>query len=86
MTAGRRNILQIELSRAMHASRAPTISQIAHRLAIYVGSATDRKNGPWLGSSILASLPSHHELWTARAEYDEHGANIVNRKGMQFGW
>lgn len=78
--------LQHELSHAAHACRTPSIAQIAHRLTIFVGTPNERKNGAWLGASILGSLPSHHELWTARAEYEEHGANIVNRKGMQFAW
>ena len=38
----------------------------------------------WLGASILGSMGVHHEIWMSRAEYDEHGAQLITRKGMQF--
>ncbi|KAJ1944235.1 NuA4 histone acetyltransferase subunit [Linderina macrospora] len=41
---------------------------------------TERKMSSWLGGSILASLGTFHQLWISRAEYDEHGASIVDKK------
>ncbi|ORX73956.1 Actin/actin-like protein [Linderina pennispora] len=41
---------------------------------------TERKVSSWLGGSILASLGTFHQLWISRAEYDEHGASIVDKK------
>ncbi|KAJ2811907.1 NuA4 histone acetyltransferase subunit, partial [Coemansia furcata] len=43
-------------------------------------SKTERKSTAWLGGSILASLGTFHQLWISRAEYDEHGASIVDKK------
>ncbi|KAI8323045.1 Actin/actin-like protein [Martensiomyces pterosporus] len=40
----------------------------------------ERKVTAWLGGSILASLGTFHQLWVSRAEYDEHGASIVEKK------
>jgi actin-like protein 6A len=34
----------------------------------------------WLGGSILASLGSFHEMWITKAEYEEYGAQIVDKK------
>jgi actin-related protein len=34
----------------------------------------------WLGGSILGSLGSFHEMWITKAEYEECGSAIVNRK------
>ncbi|KAJ2394279.1 NuA4 histone acetyltransferase subunit, partial [Coemansia sp. RSA 2603] len=41
---------------------------------------TERKVTAWLGGSILASLGTFHQLWISRAEYEEHGASIVDKK------
>ncbi|KAJ2062442.1 NuA4 histone acetyltransferase subunit [Coemansia sp. S146] len=45
-----------------------------------LNSKTERKSTAWLGGSILASLGTFHQLWISRAEYDEHGASIVDKK------
>jgi actin-like protein 6A len=34
----------------------------------------------WLGGSILGSLGSFHEMWFTKAEYDEFGPQLVDRK------
>jgi len=34
----------------------------------------------WIGGSILASLGAFHQMWMSKAEYDEHGSVIVDRK------
>ena len=39
-----------------------------------------RINSSWLGGSILASLSSMSELSCSKAEYDEFGSNIIDRK------
>ncbi|KAJ2158687.1 NuA4 histone acetyltransferase subunit [Coemansia sp. RSA 552] len=43
-------------------------------------SDIERKVTAWLGGSILASLGTFHQLWISRAEYEEHGASIVDKK------
>ncbi|CAB9503403.1 Actin (Fragment) [Seminavis robusta] len=40
----------------------------------------ERKICSWLGGSILGSLGTFHEMWITRAEYEEYGTAIVNRK------
>lgn len=45
-----------------------------------LNSKTERKSTAWVGGSILASLGTFHQLWISRAEYDEHGASIVDKK------
>ncbi|KAJ1947785.1 NuA4 histone acetyltransferase subunit [Kickxella alabastrina] len=51
------------------------------RIKMYAPSTnTERKVTAWLGGSILASLGTFHQLWISRAEYDEHGASIVDKK------
>ncbi|KAH7138338.1 actin family [Dendryphion nanum] len=44
------------------------------------GSVVERKYAAWIGGSILASLGSFHQLWISRKEYEEHGANIVEKR------
>jgi len=38
------------------------------------------KDCAWIGGSILASLSSMEHLWITKAEYDEQGPNVVQRK------
>ncbi|KAJ2323170.1 NuA4 histone acetyltransferase subunit, partial [Coemansia sp. RSA 2681] len=45
-----------------------------------LASKTERRATAWLGGSILASLGTFHQLWVSRAEYEEHGAGIVDKK------
>ncbi|CAM0141706.1 unnamed protein product [Umbelopsis sp. WA50703] len=44
------------------------------------GTSVDRRCSSWLGGSILASLGTFHQLWISKAEYEEHGASIVESK------
>jgi actin-related protein 4 len=44
------------------------------------GNLIERKYSSWLGGSILASLGTFHQLWISKAEYQEHGANIVHTR------
>jgi actin-related protein 4 len=44
------------------------------------GSVVERKYAAWIGGSILASLGSFHQLWISKAEYDEHGPGIVEKR------
>ena len=41
---------------------------------------TERRFGAWMGGSILASLGSFQQLWLSKAEYLEHGANVVEQR------
>jgi len=43
-------------------------------------NSLERKFSVWIGGSILASLGSFHQMWISKAEYEEHGASIVERK------
>lgn len=43
-------------------------------------SQAERKYSVWIGGSILASLGSVQQLWMSKAEFEEHGPSLVNRK------
>ena len=36
-------------------------------------NTADRKFGPWIGGSILASLGTFHQMWVSKSEFAEHG-------------
>lgn len=40
----------------------------------------ERKYSAWIGGSILASLGTFQQMWVSKAEYDENGASISDRK------
>lgn len=40
----------------------------------------ERKYSVWIGGSILASLSTFQQMWITRAEYDEYGSSIVNKR------
>ena len=40
----------------------------------------ERAVASWLGGSILGSLGTFHDMWITKADYDEWGSAIVNRK------
>ena len=44
------------------------------------GMAVERKFGSWIGGSIMSSLGTFHQMWISKKEYDEHGANIVEKR------
>lgn len=40
----------------------------------------ERKYGAWIGGSILGSLGTFQQMWVSKAEYDESGKSIVEKK------
>lgn len=49
------------------------------------GNAIERRYSPWLGGSILASLGTFHQLWVAKSEWDEYGAQILRQRESRSG-
>lgn len=43
------------------------------------GGSNERKFGPWIGGSILASLASFHQLWISKAQYQEMGPSVEKK-------
>ena len=43
-------------------------------------ASDERKNLCWIGGSVLTSLESFDMMWIDKAEYEEHGANILKKK------
>ncbi|OAJ42240.1 hypothetical protein, variant 1 [Batrachochytrium dendrobatidis JEL423] len=43
------------------------------------GGSTERKFGPWIGGSIMASLGSFHQLWISKEQYEEMGSSVEKR-------
>jgi actin-related protein 4 len=78
--------LEGELLRAAQTSEVASIRNYSNKLGLLVGTTQERRHGAWMGASILGSMGSHHELWMSRAEYDEYGAQLIGRKGMQYAW
>jgi actin-like protein 6A len=66
--------IRTEVEKLVH-SAAP-----GWRVKLTSAGAGERSLSPWLGGSILGSLGSFHEVWVSRAEYDEYGPSIVDRK------
>jgi len=50
------------------------------RVKVLSPGLSERSICSWLGASIFGSLGSFHDMWVTKAEYEEHGAAIVNRK------
>jgi len=50
------------------------------RVKVSSPGISERAICSWLGASILGSLGSFNEMWITKAEYEEHGASIINRK------
>lgn len=38
------------------------------------------KNTPWVGASVVASLPEFQNMWISRREYDKKGPSVVHSK------
>jgi len=47
---------------------------------IKIIAGADRKYAVWKGASTFASLSTFAFSWISKADYEEHGANIVHRK------
>lgn len=43
-------------------------------------NSVERRSAAWIGGSILASLGTFQQMWMSKAEYEEHGANLVHTK------
>jgi len=50
------------------------------RVKVLTPGIQERSVCSWLGGSILGSLGTFHDMWITKAEYEEHGTAIVNRK------
>lgn len=40
----------------------------------------ERRFGPWIGGSILASLGTFQQMWVSKQEYEEEGFNIMEKR------
>ena len=49
-------------------------------MKIKVVAPPERKFSVWIGGSYLSSCSTFKDQWITRAEYDESGASIVQRK------
>jgi len=47
---------------------------------VATGVNAERRFSAWIGGSILGSLGTFHQLWVSKAEYDEEGANLVEKR------
>lgn len=49
---------------------------------IRISAPPNRKVLTWLGGSILASLATFKTMWITRAQFEEHGANILHERSL----
>ena len=49
-------------------------------IKIKIISPPERNKSVWIGGSILASLSSFDKLWFKKSEYEEFGANLLNKR------
>ncbi len=49
-------------------------------MEIKVVAPPERQLSAWIGGSMLASLSTFKQMWISKAEYDESGPSIVQRK------
>lgn len=40
----------------------------------------ERQFLPWIGGSILSSLPTFQAMWINKSDYTEHGTSIIHKK------
>ena len=54
------------------------LAQESMKEEVDVISRPERKNGVWIGGSILSSIPTLE--WITKMEYEESGATIIHKK------
>lgn len=66
----------------LHKQLSELVPQMMSMKVKVIASNTpaERRFSVWIGGSILASLGSFQQLWISKAEYEEHGASILERK------
>ena len=57
-------------------SRSPSHTRIR------ISAPPDRLHSAYVGGSILASLATFKSMWVSRAEYEEHGSNVLHRREL----
>lgn len=51
------------------------------RVKIYTAATVnERLHSSWVGGSIVASMPTFENMLMTKAEYEEHGAVLIDRK------
>ena len=53
---------------------------VGTKLKVIAAQFPERKISAWLGTSIVASLGSHHDMWMSKEEYAEFGPSLIHRK------
>jgi centractin len=49
---------------------------------IRISAPPERLHSTYVGGSILASLATFKTMWVSRAEFEEHGADILHRREL----
>lgn len=57
-------------------SRSPSHTRIR------ISAPPERLHSAYVGGSILASLATFKSMWVSRAEFEEHGTNVLHRADM----
>jgi hypothetical protein len=75
MFSGFTQRLEAEVGQIVSKSENPSL-QFQYREKPY------RRYMSWMGAAILASLSSFESKWITKAEYLEHGPQIMHKKSM----
>ena len=67
--------LRYEIEQHVHSS-----ATTASKVKLLASGNAERAMSCWLGGSILASLGAFHEMWMTKADYEEYGPGIVDKK------
>ena len=49
---------------------------------VKVNASPERKYSAWIGGSILSSIPNFKSNWITKAEYEESGVSIIQKKSF----
>lgn len=64
----------------MALSNANLSNKLAKLRICSTNSNYERGIAAWLGGSIIGSLSTFHDMWISKAEYEENGSYIVDKK------
>jgi len=64
----------------LHKELAEKAPQMYKLKILATNTPVERKFSVFIGGSILGSLGTFHQMWMSKAEYEEHGSSIVQKK------
>jgi actin-related protein len=69
-----------QLPERLHKELSDRYASLYKSKLIAPSTTIERKYSAWIGGTILGSLSAFHQMWISKAEYNEFGPNVVERK------